>query len=126
MTWWQTRKRDADVERELQSDLELEEEEQREHGVSPEEARHAAMRAFGSPTLICGQLALSGVGTGLRISFAIYGSASALSPGHLVFNLRRTGNDVVHRRDDIAVHGGAGSPAQNASPQRSQSAGEDL
>jgi putative ABC transport system permease protein len=52
MTWWQIRKRDADVERELRSDLELEEEEQREHGVPPEEARYAALRAFGSPTLI--------------------------------------------------------------------------
>src|SRR5882762_547823 len=52
MTWWQIRKRDQDVERELQSDLELEEEEQREHGVPPEEARYAALRAFGNPTLI--------------------------------------------------------------------------
>ena len=52
MTWWQIRKRDADVERELQSDLELEEEEQREHGVPPEEARRAALRSFGNPTLI--------------------------------------------------------------------------
>jgi predicted permease len=52
MTWWQIRKRDADVERELQSDLELEEEEQREHGVPPEEARQAALRSFGNPTLI--------------------------------------------------------------------------
>ena len=55
MTWWQIRKRDADVERELQSDLELEEEEQREHGVPPEEARHAALRSFGNPTLIIEQ-----------------------------------------------------------------------
>jgi predicted permease len=52
MRWWQIRKRDADVERELQSDLDLEEEEQRERGVSREEARHAALRAFGNPTLI--------------------------------------------------------------------------
>src|SRR5437763_16363711 len=52
MTLWQIRKRDADVERELQSDLELEEEEQREHGVPPEEARHAALRSFGNRTLI--------------------------------------------------------------------------
>ena len=50
--WWQNRKRDADVERELQSDLALEEEEQRERGVSPEQARHAALRAFGNPALI--------------------------------------------------------------------------
>ena len=55
MRWWRSRKRDADVERELQSDLELEEEEQREHGVSPEESRYAALRAFGNPTLISEQ-----------------------------------------------------------------------
>src|ERR1700733_2188310 len=55
MTWWPIRKRDAEVERELQSDLELEEEEQREHGVPPEEARHAALRSFGNPTLISEQ-----------------------------------------------------------------------
>jgi putative ABC transport system permease protein len=52
MRWWQFRKRDADLERELRSDLDLEEEEQRETGVSPEEARYAARRAFGNATLI--------------------------------------------------------------------------
>jgi putative ABC transport system permease protein len=52
MKWWQIRKRDADLERELQSDLELEEEEQREKGLSSEEARYAARRAFGNTTLI--------------------------------------------------------------------------
>jgi predicted permease len=55
MRWWQIRKRGADVERELQSDLDLEEEEQRERGVSSHEARHAALRAFGNPTLISEQ-----------------------------------------------------------------------
>jgi predicted permease len=55
MTWWPIRKRDAEVERELQSDLELEEEEQREQGVPPAEARHAALRSFGNPTLISEQ-----------------------------------------------------------------------
>jgi predicted permease len=50
--WWQIKKRDADLERELRSDLELEEEGQREGGVSGEEARYAALRAFGNPTLI--------------------------------------------------------------------------
>jgi predicted permease len=55
MRWWQIRKRDAEVERELQSDLDLEEEEQRERGVSPEEAPHAALRAFGNPSLIAEQ-----------------------------------------------------------------------
>src|ERR1700684_4317117 len=52
MNWWQIKKRDSDLERELGSDLELEEEEQREGGISEEEARYAALRAFGNPTLI--------------------------------------------------------------------------
>jgi predicted permease len=52
MRWWQLKKRDADLERELRSDLELEEEEQRENGLSPKEARYAARRAFGNATLI--------------------------------------------------------------------------
>jgi len=52
MNWWRIKKRDADLERELRSDLELEEEEQREGGISEQEARYAALRAFGNPTLI--------------------------------------------------------------------------
>ena len=52
MKWWQIKKRNADLERELRSDLELEEEEQRENGLSSEEARYAARRAFGNTTLI--------------------------------------------------------------------------
>ncbi len=52
MRWWQSRKRDADVERELQSDIDLEEEEQRERGASSEEARYGAQRAFGNTLLI--------------------------------------------------------------------------
>jgi predicted permease len=52
MKWWQLKKRDADLERELRSDLELEEDEQREGGLSSEEARYAAMRAFGNTALI--------------------------------------------------------------------------
>ena len=62
MRWWQIRKRDADLERELQSDLELEEEEQRERGLSAEEARYAARRAFGNTTLIglCPEKRVSG------------------------------------------------------------------
>ena len=51
MRWWR-KKRDAELERELQSDLELEEEEQRERGLSSEEAQYAARRAFGNATLI--------------------------------------------------------------------------
>ena len=52
MKWWQIRKRDADLERELQSDLELEKEEQRERGLSSKEAHYAALRAFGNTMLI--------------------------------------------------------------------------
>jgi predicted permease len=52
MRWWQLKKRDADLERELRSDLELEEEEQRDGGLPAEEARYAALRAFGNTALI--------------------------------------------------------------------------
>jgi predicted permease len=52
MRWWQVRRRDADLQRELLSDLELEEDEQREKGVPPEDARYAARRALGNTTLI--------------------------------------------------------------------------
>ena len=52
MRRWQIKKRDADLERELRSDLELEEEEQREKDISGEEARYAALRAFGNPALV--------------------------------------------------------------------------
>src|SRR5246500_4813569 len=52
MRWWPWKNRDEDLARELQSDLELEEEEQQEFGLSAEEARYAARRAFGNPALI--------------------------------------------------------------------------
>jgi len=52
MKWWQIKELHADLERELRSDLELEEEEQRENGLSAEEARHAAQRAPGNVLLI--------------------------------------------------------------------------
>jgi predicted permease len=52
MQWWPIGKRDADLKRELEADLELEEEEQRERGLSAEEAHYAARRAFGNTTLI--------------------------------------------------------------------------
>jgi len=52
MRWWRSKKRNADLERELESDLELEEEEQRERGLSATEAHYAARRAFGNTTLI--------------------------------------------------------------------------
>ncbi len=50
MRWWRRREREQDLERELLSDLELEAEEQQNQGLSPEEARYAAQRAFGNAT----------------------------------------------------------------------------
>lgn len=52
MKWWSSKKRDADLERELQADLYLEEEEQRENGLGGHEAGAAARRALGNTTLI--------------------------------------------------------------------------
>jgi predicted permease len=52
MRWWRIGQRKADLDCELQSDLALEEEEQQERGLSSDEARYAALRAFGNPTLI--------------------------------------------------------------------------
>ena len=52
MKWWRIRGRAADLERELRSDLELEEEGQRENGLSREESHYAARRAFGNPATI--------------------------------------------------------------------------
>jgi hypothetical protein len=43
--WWQLKTDQTDLERELKSDLELEVEEQREKGLPPEEAGHAARQA---------------------------------------------------------------------------------
>ena len=52
MFWWRRKQREQDLERELRSDLESEAEEQRQAGLSPEEARYAARRAFGNATLV--------------------------------------------------------------------------
>lgn len=48
MNWWRGKERETDLEREIRSDLELETAEQQENGLSPEEARYAAWRAFGN------------------------------------------------------------------------------
>src|SRR5438477_3554845 len=52
MTWWSRKQREEDLDRELRSDLELETEEQQEMGLSTQEARYAARRAFGNPTYV--------------------------------------------------------------------------
>jgi putative ABC transport system permease protein len=52
MHWWRRKKRERDLERELLADLDLEAAELVENGLSAEEARYAARRAFGNLTLI--------------------------------------------------------------------------
>ncbi|MGH9663986.1 MAG: ABC transporter permease, partial [Bryobacteraceae bacterium] len=52
MFWRRRKAREEDLERELRSALELEAEEQRENGLSSEEARYAAQRAVGNIALI--------------------------------------------------------------------------
>jgi len=49
---WGRKKREQDLEREIRTDMELEEEEQRNAGVTPDEAPYAARRAFGNIALI--------------------------------------------------------------------------
>jgi putative ABC transport system permease protein len=49
---WRRDDRAKELDRELESDLQLEAEEQQESGLSPEEAQYAARRAFGNTTLV--------------------------------------------------------------------------
>ena len=49
---WEPQKHIKDLDRELESHLELESEEQQESGLPLEEARYAARRAFGNATLV--------------------------------------------------------------------------
>ena len=50
--FWQKKRREDDIERELRAHLELESEEQQEAGVSPQEAHYRAQRSLGNSTLI--------------------------------------------------------------------------
>src|SRR5271169_2592449 len=52
MFWRRRRQREQDLEREIRGHLELEEEEQRSCGASPDEAPYVARRAFGNENLI--------------------------------------------------------------------------
>ena len=52
MSWWQRRQREQDLDRELTAHLELETEEQRDSGLSPDEARFAAHRRLGNSTML--------------------------------------------------------------------------
>ena len=52
MFWWQRKKREQDLDRELRSHLDLEAEEHIDDGCSAEEARYAARHLLGNTTLI--------------------------------------------------------------------------
>jgi putative ABC transport system permease protein len=52
MSWWRRERRESDLARELRGHLALEAEEQRRAGLAPEDARFAALRAFGNRTTI--------------------------------------------------------------------------
>src|SRR5271170_1820342 len=52
MNWLRREQRERDLQREIHADLELEAVERQERGMSPEEARYAARRAFGNATLV--------------------------------------------------------------------------
>src|SRR5260370_5316418 len=47
MWWWKRKEREQDLERELRAHMELEAEEKEDSGLTPEQARYAAQRAFG-------------------------------------------------------------------------------
>jgi len=67
MRSWQIGKRDADLERELNSDLELEEEEQRERGLLPEEAVGRPARFWQSHTHSRAKSSRMGLGMARRL-----------------------------------------------------------
>ncbi len=131
MRWWRgwkgTAKRDADLERELLSDLELEEEEQRERGLSAEEARSAARRAFGNMTLIREQTRAAWSWGWLERLVARHevrhAHATALAR---VRNRLRAGDGVGHRRDYIALHHGARRAVAAAAVSRFRQTGHAL
>lgn len=52
MSWWRRRDRERDLEREIRAHLDLEAEEQRARGASPDAATHAARRNFGAPARV--------------------------------------------------------------------------
>jgi predicted permease len=56
MRWWWNRQREEEIDRELRDHLELEAQEQRESGLPPDEALHAAERAFGNTTLVAEEI----------------------------------------------------------------------
>lgn len=67
MFWWRRKEREQDLERELLSHLEAETAEQQESGILPEEARHAARRAFGNLTTVAEEVGAAWGWTRLKL-----------------------------------------------------------
>jgi len=67
MRWWRRSEREQDLERELSSDLEMEAAERQEGGLSAQEARYAARRAFGNVNGIKEEVRAMWNGTGWEI-----------------------------------------------------------
>lgn len=73
---WRRKKRETDLDREIRADMELEEAEQRDAGVAPNEAPYAARRALGNVALVkeltreaWGWTSLERLGQDLRYAF---------------------------------------------------------
>ena len=50
---WRRREHEQDLDREIRSDLQLEAEEQEANGLSSQDARYSARRAFGNVSTVC-------------------------------------------------------------------------
>ena len=101
---WQSRKGDQNMERELRSDLDLEEEEQREREC-PEEARYAALRAFGNPSLISEQTRAVWSWDWLRYSFRDSEDRPSRTLARTArFSRGDAGDCSWHGGDYLAVH----------------------
>lgn len=67
MRWWRIGKRDADLEREINSDLELEEEEQQERGLPPRKPAAPPCVLSAIPLLFASKLISPGVRNGSKV-----------------------------------------------------------
>ena len=78
--WWNWRKRDAELEKEIQHHLRMAEAERVERGVSPRDAQAGALQEFGNVGLVKETWrAIRGAGAGWKIVTKICGTGSGRS-----------------------------------------------